>query len=214
MYKETWACDPSSLRHRIGEGPFRVRGVLYMGNFEYATKRTPGGLPAVYAAMAHPEVEAFLDNTIFLATSSYDLVPAIHFLRALAKVEGTPFDKFVRGRARHAGENNVMGLYRAQMRSSSAADMALRLPRIFERYFENCRAEMTIATEGLAEGRFSGMAAPMLGFYLWCNEGFIEGALGAAGARDVRYVWSSPLPDGERDGTPQKALTVRITWTA
>lgn len=212
MSKETWACDLSPGRHRIGEGPFRVRGVMYMGYFEYATKRTPGGLQAVYAAMAHPEVEAFLENTIFLAASSYDIVPVVHFARALAKVEGTPFDKVVRGRARHAGEHNVMGLYRAQMRSSSVADMAVRLPRIFERYFDHCRAEMSLASDGLVEGRFAGMPAPMLGYYVWCNEGFIEGALSAAGARDVRYSWSAPLSDGEHDGTPQRAVTVRISW--
>ncbi|MDI3288915.1 hypothetical protein [Polyangium sp. 15x6] len=213
MYKETWACDPSPGRHRIGEGPFRVRGVMYIGNFEYANKRTPGGLSAAYAAIDHPEVVAFLGRTIFLAASSYDLVPAVHFVRALAKLEGTPLDRFVRARARHAGEHNVMGLYRAQMRSSSVGDMAARLPRIFERYFDHCRAEMSLAAEGLVEGRFAGMPAPMLGFYLWCNEGFIEGALSGVGARDVRYSWSAPMPDGERDGTPLKAVTVRITWT-
>lgn len=187
---------------------------MYMGYFEYANKRMPGGLPAAYAAIGDPEIEAFLENTIFLAASSYDLVPVVHFARALAKVEGTPFDKFVRGRARYAGENNVMGLYRTQMRSSSAGEMAVRLPRIFERYFDNCRAEMSLAAEGLVDGRFSGMPAPMLGFYLWCNEGFIEGALTAAGARGVKYSWSAPIPDGERDGIAQRAVTVRISWDA
>ncbi len=213
MKSDAWPFVPPTHRKRFGEGPFRVRGSVYAGYIDGINKAIPGGLTTVGAEIGDSKVTAFLRDTIFLAASSYDIEPLMHVMRILARFTHTPLDKFIRDGSRDAAERDVVGTYRAQLRSASAEEMATRLPRIFVRYFDPCRAESTDVRANSTEMRFSGLPASALGFYVWPNEGFVSGALEAAGARDVRFTWSSPIADGELEGAAMQSIACRVTWT-
>jgi hypothetical protein len=213
MKPDAWPFVPPVHRKKLGEGPFCARGTVFSGNVEYAQRRVPGGMPAVYAEIGIPAVEAYFRDTIFLATSFYDIEPLMHLLRAMARIEGLPLDKRIRENSHVAGGHAVSGMYRAQLRSTSTEEMAERLPRIFGRYFDRCQAETQSVTKGATEMRFRGLPASALGFYVWSSEGFVAGALESAGARDVRFTWTTASPGGEFESIPLQAITAQITWS-
>jgi hypothetical protein len=213
MKSDAWPFAPPEHRKKLGEGPFRVRGSVYTRYLERIQKLVPGGLPTICAEIGNKDVGVFLRDTIFLATSTYDIEPLMHIMRTLARLTQTPVDKFVREGSRNAAERDIVGTYRAQLRSASTEEMITRLPRIFGRYFDAVRADsLDIHGDG-TEMRFSGLPASALGLYVWTNEGFVSGALEAVGARDVRFAWTSPAPDGEIEGVTLQSLMCRITWT-
>jgi len=213
MKSDAWSFVPPIHRKKIGESPFRVRGSVYAGHLEALAKHVPGGLDAIAPEIGNEAAVAFLRDTIFLVASSYDIEPLMHIMRLLARLNRIPLDHFVRDGSRQAAERDVVGKYRAQLRSGSAEEMAARLPRIFVRYFDPCRAESLSVQANTSEMRFSGLPASALGFYIWPNEGFVAGALEAAGAKDVKFAWGNPLSDGDIEGVPVQTITCRITWT-
>lgn len=212
MKPDAWSFVPPAHRNKFGEGPFRVRGTVYSGNVEYVEKRLPGGLSAVFTQIGIPDVERFFRDTIFLAASLYDIEPLMHFARAVARIEGIPIEKYIRRSSHFAALQDVAGKYRAQLRSATSEDMAARLPPIFGRYFEPCRAEVLSVEKDHSELRYSGLPASAIGLHIWACEGFVAGALEATGARDIRFAWTTPLPDGDVEGVPVQAVRCRITW--
>lgn len=212
MKSDAWPFVPPAHRQKIGESPFRIRGSAYAGYIHRIEREVPGGLPTILAKLDNKDVVEFLRDTIFLASSTYDIEPLMHLGRTLSQMTGTPLDKLVRDGSRRAAEADVVGTYKAQMRSASTEEMATRLPRMFERYFDPCRAETTQIQPSSVEMRFSGLPASAIGFYIWPNEGFITGALEAVGARDVRFTWATPISDGEIDGVPLQSITCRASW--
>lgn len=212
MLEKGWSFEPFSGPFAPGSGPFRVRGTVYSGALELVTKRVPGGLPAVCGAIALPEVTSILQDGLFLASALYDIVPLLHLVRAVSRLGGTPVERLVRSGARNAAERDVQSLYRAQMKSASAEEMASRLPRIFNRYFEPSRAEGAAVAPGTMDTRFEQLPAPYVGYFVWSNEGFIQGALGAIGAKDVRCAFTGPTAAGELSGIPLVRVDCRVTW--
>jgi hypothetical protein len=213
MLEKGWSFEPFSGPFPPGSGPFRVRGTVYSGALERVAKRIPGGLAAICEAIALPEVTAVLQDGLFLASALYDIVPLIHLLGAVSRSGGPSVEQLVRSGARAAAERDVQSLYRAQMKSASAEEMAARLPRIFNRYFEPSRAEGAVVAPGAMETRFERLPAPYVGYYLWSNEGFIEGALGAIGAKEVRCAFGSAAADGDMSGIPMVRVSCRVTWS-
>lgn len=204
---------PPKHRKQLGESPFRIRGSVYAGYVEAITKNVPGGMPTICAQIGHKASGDFLRDTIFLATSTYDIEPLMYLIPIIAGFNRTPIDKFIRDRSRAAADRDIVSTYRAQLRSASPEEMATRLPRIFTRYFEPCRADSMSVDAISSEMRFSGLPAFALNFYIWPNEGFVTGALESVGAKDVRFAWSTPLPDGELEGAALQSISCRLTWT-
>lgn len=208
-----WPFTPPAHGKKLGEGPFHVRGSVYAGHVEIVPNHIPGGWSTVSGLLGNPDVEHFLRDTIFLASSSYDIEPLMHLMRVLAGLMKMPLDKFIRDGARGAAERDVVGKYRAQLRSASTDEMAARLPRIFTRYFEPCRAESVSVQPTSTEVRYEGLPASALGFYLWSSEGFILGALESAGAKDVRFSGPAQVVERDFNGIPVQSLTIRVSWT-
>ena len=65
---------------------------------------------------------------------------------------------------------------------------------------------------GLDPLRFGGLPEPMLGWYVWSNEGFIGESLALAGARSPTFEVRELAPDGERDGIPLRSVVTRVKW--
>lgn len=213
MKSDAWPFVPPTHHKKLGESPFRVRGSVYTGYLSYIHTQFPGGLTAVCAQIDNKNVEVFLRDTIFLAASSYDIEPLMYVMRVLTQWTKMPLDKLVREGAHRAAEADVVGKYRAQLRSTSVEEMVHRLPRIFVRYFDPCQSELMRVENTGAEMRISGLPASALGFYVWPNEGFISGALESVGARDIRFSWSTPVFEGELEGVPIQHMLCRMIWT-
>ena len=205
------AAPLSPDRFPPGEGPFRARGVLVGGIVTYCKHRTPGGLDAVLAGM-DAVMRPYFEGAIFLASSLYDLSPLVAFVNAAAVLHGqTPAD-FVRARAQVSAKQAVEHLYQRQLAASDAKEMATRLPRIFERFFDPCHAEGVAAEQGRMAVRFTGLPRAMAGFYAWSCEGFVPEALRLAGASNVRHEWDPPVDSGEASGVPLVDLQFRLEW--
>lgn len=198
-------------RFRPGEGPFRARGVLVGGIVQYCKHRTPGGLDAVLAEM-DPPMRPFFDGAIFLASSVYDLSPLVALVDAAAQLHGRTPAEFLRARATVSAREAVERLYQHQLSSRSAQEMAARLPKIFERFFDPCRAEGIEAGPNRMQVRFVGVPRPMAGFYAWSCEGFVPEALRLAGAQQVRHEWATPTDSGETQGIALVDLQFQLEW--
>ena len=199
--------------HRFppGDGPFGARGVLVSGIVDYARRRVAGGIDAVLADLP-PQTRAFFEGSLFLASAIYDLSPVIEFSRAAAQLQGTDLASFARARAKTSAKVSVESLYKRQLAANDPTEMAARLPRIFGRFFEPCRAEGVVAEPGRMQVCFCELPRPMLGFYAWSCEGFVPEALRLVGATNVQYRWDEPGAAGDHDGIPLANLPFTVTW--
>ncbi len=205
-------CDP--LCFPPGEGPFRGRGLIFKGYFRYIEARYPGGMLGLRGDLGDHEKAAFLGR-IFLAMSFYDLGPLLHAVHLVARVERTPLAKFIRARAEASARVDVPGVYAPLLKSGSIEEMARSLPRVFSRYFEGVKSELIRFTEGprrVLEVRFSDLPEPILGWYIWSNQGFIGECLALAGARPSVIEVCSVDDDGERDGIDLRTVVMRARW--
>ena len=188
--------------------------MIFKGYLKYFEARYPGGLAALHRDLGDGEQAAFLGR-IFLAMSYYDLGPLISALRLAARAEKVPLASFIRDRAAASAKVDVAGVYAPLLKSGSVEAMARSLPRVFSRYFEGVRCEVVerpTATPGELELRFSGLPEPMLGWYMWSNEGFICESLVLAGARSPTLEVREERADGELDGIPLRSLIARVRW--
>jgi len=188
--------------------------MIFKGYLSYLSARYPGGLAALHHDLGDPEQAAFLGR-IFLAMSYYDLGPLICAVRLAAKVEKVPLACFIRDRSAASAKVDVPGVYAPLLKSGSVEAMARSLPRVFSRYFEGVKSEVverTTAAPGVHEFRFRGLPEPMLGWYVWSNEGFIGESLVLAGARSPTFELCEPVPDGDRDGIPLRSIVTRVKW--
>lgn len=188
--------------------------MIFKGYLSYLSARYPGGLAALHRDLGDPEAAAFLGR-IFLAMSYYDLGPLLRAVQIAAKAEKVPLASFIRDRAAASAKIDVPGVYAPLLKSGSVEAMARSLPRVFSRYFEGVTGEVlegTTAQPRALEFRFGGLPEPMLGWYVWSNEGFIGESLALAGARSPTFEVRELAPDGERDGIPLRSLVTRVKW--
>lgn len=198
-------------RFPAGSGPFGVRGMVVSGVVGYAEQTIDGGAAAVRAQL-DPDVSGYLERSIFLASGLYDLSPVGAFCRAAAKLEGRTAAEFIRARSRRSAEETIRGVYRTQLKAKTTRDMAARLPRIFQRFFDPCRAEGAATSDTSMRVEFRALPEPLGGFYAWSTEGYVGASLEHAGARDVKMSWETPVAAGETDGIRLVNLALNASW--
>lgn len=203
-------CEP--LRFPAGEGPFRARGLIFRGFVDYVEGRVPGGMAAIRARVSAPGFAAFFDR-IFLASAHYDLSPLVQLVHEAARAEGTAIDRFVRERSRKSAEIDGRGVYRAVLPTTGTREMAPRLPRMFERYFEGTTAALREVNDGSLSVEFSGLPAPMLGMYAWSTEGFVGRSLELAGAVAPRFAWRPAETRGRARGVAIVTIGLDVSWS-
>ncbi len=188
--------------------------MIFKGYIQYLESRYPGGMEALHRDLGDPERSAFFGR-IFLAMSYYDLGPLIAAVQLAAKAEKVPLASFIRARAAASAKVDVPGVYAPLLKSGSVEAMARSLPRVFSRYFEGVRSEIverSTAPAQTLELRFSGLPEPMLGWYVWSNEGFIGESLALAGARSPTFELCELVADGDQDGVPLRSVVTRVRW--
>jgi hypothetical protein len=194
-----------------GEGPFRVRGIVYAAVLRYVERRLPGGNMALREALHDDAIARFLDQ-IFVAATAYDISPLVRVCVVAADLERVPAAIFTRDRARESAKLDVPGIYRVLLKLTSPEAMAERLPRAFNRYFEPCRADATLVRRGGLESRLRDIPECMAGWYAAATDGFVSRALEMAGAKQPRFRWEREEAAGELEGMATVTLPFRVRW--
>jgi hypothetical protein len=199
--------DPRSFR--LGEGPFRARGVAYVGVLEYVDTKLAGGR----AGLA-PRLGAFAPyfDQLFVATGDYDLSPLVRLFVVLAGLARRDPVAFVEERSRRSGPRMTQGLWKPVLKTSSPEAMAERLPFAFNRYFGPTHARGVDVGPGRFVCEISGVPAPMNGVHVASTMGFVASSLEVAGASDARVDFTGPASDGELAGVPTERWRFVATW--
>lgn len=196
----------------VGRGPFRARGLAYAAALDYVDKRLPGGRAGFLAELGAGDPYASFYDQIFVVTGDYDVSPLLRLYVACARRKGVLVGRFIQERSRWSANANAKGMWKPMMKSSSAEEMASRLPLTFNRYFPPCTAEATAVQPGRFACVLSGLPASMTGLYTSSTTGFVGAALELAGAMGLRFEWAAPEDDGDREGIPVERARFAVTW--
>ena len=80
---------------KVGEAPFRVKGIAYTFHMEYVETEIRDGVRAQAKHLATPALRKFFEQPFF-ATSWYDVYPLVQAGHACGKAIGVGFEEFVR----------------------------------------------------------------------------------------------------------------------
>jgi hypothetical protein len=208
-----WRYEPlDPARFAVGDGPFRARGHAYVQALRYVDAKVPGGRAAFRAKLGHADPFAPYYDEIFLVTADYDVSPLLHLYIVVADLEGTHVDRFIEARARWSGAADTRGMWKLALRGPSPERVAERMRFAFNRYFPPCEGHSVAVEPGRFEGRLARVPAQMSGLYKDATLGFFAGALGEAGARDVRPFAEHPTPCGLHAGVPIVEVRFAVAW--
>ena len=195
-----------------GKGPFGVRGIVVSGVVGYTEHKVEGGAAAVRALLPE-DTASYLDRSMFLASTLYDLSPLGEYCCAAAKLLGSSPSDFIRERSRRSAIESIEGVYRTQLAAGDPKAMAGKLPRIFKRFFDPCEAEATRVGPDEMAVQFRDLPEPLAAFYAWSTEGFVGGALEVAGAKSVGHAWGTPQSAGMSAGVRLINLELVTSWS-
>lgn len=194
-----------------GASPFRCKGVLYLGSFEYFDRYLSGGRRAVLDSLEDPELARFYGQP-FLAGSWYDTFPAIPMQHASARLARQPVSDFVKRLARWQAERDVHGVYRVLLQLAAADMIVERVPLLATRYFDFVKIEQQKLGPRDYDAVITGVPAALATLYMSVTEPFLSVAMETAGARNVRFLWAAPEPHGKRGGVEIVRLRRRLGW--
>jgi hypothetical protein len=195
-----------------GTSPFRVKGVLYLGAFEYLDRHLPGGHAAVLRGVDDEAVARFFAQP-FIASGWYDALPGVPLQHVAARTAGAPLVDFVKRLARWQAERDTRGVYRFLLGLASAEMIVDRVPLLASRYFDFVKVEQERLGPREYAAVVTGVPAQLATLYTCITEPFLSVAMETAGARDVRFRWEVPTPDGVRAGAPLVRLRRHLRWT-
>lgn len=212
-HAEPWRVEPlPPSQFKVGEGPFRVRGLAYLNALDYADKRLPGGRAALLAELEGDPYAPYLEQ-IFIVSADYDVSPLARLFVACAKLEGQPPLQFIQRRSEASARIDLHGMWKPLFKTSSPEAMAERLHMAFNRYYQPCEARNV----GLEPGRFVAelgkLPQPMAGVYVSSTRGFVHAALELAHARGVEVFFEPAVPDGKLEGVPLLRTRFAVTWS-
>ncbi len=205
------------MRHELygpfvpGEGPFRVKGVVYQGLVASFDARVPGGSVGVFSSLDDPDTKRFFE-TRFLAGSTYDFLPLLEASMAAARIAGQSWREFVRGGARLQAERDMKGVYRMFLKLASPSLVVERLPRILMQYFAFGRVSGELAKPGRYEARIEGIPKPVSPWLGAAAEGFMPFVMATAGAKDLRFVIHPSSSSGDVRGMELVTTRFAIIW--
>jgi hypothetical protein len=176
---------------------------------QWIDENFPGGREAFFAALS-PPMAAFFRQT-FLAIANVDFLPLVAAGYVCARVLNTSLDAFVEMRARHQALLDVGGVYRLLLKVSSARMVAARLPKIMSKYFDF--GDVLLVREQALQVDFTVERLPQLvvPWFVACYRGYIEVALGVAGAK-LPVLETRVEAQPEHRGFPTARLIARVTW--
>jgi hypothetical protein len=203
----------SQTPSRLGESPFKVKGLVYVGAKEFYQQRVPGGVAAVAQEISDSQLRSYFQQTFFVV-GKYDVLPLIPISEAAAKRAGISHQQLVTENSRWLAEQHIHGVYRALLKLATPQMVAIRLPRASLQYFTFGSAEGRLLGDNSLEAKQQGMPLALVSWMIWAVEGFSSVALTKAGAKNVQIsMLNDPVRDGEVEGIETFSISWKISWT-
>jgi hypothetical protein len=197
--------------------PFRTKGLVFRGAFDFYDGLVPGGAVAVIAHAVTwnpslPGLGRFLSQS-FVAGGWYDVLPIVPLSRAAARLGGLTHRRIIRDNAAWMARRDLHGVYKVVLQLASVEMVAMRLPRLSLRYFDFGSSTGAMVGPKQMTSQRIGIPAPLGEWFMHCTEGFVPVALALAGANDVLVKCTSAPGDVRRAGHELVDITVRLSWS-
>ena len=189
---------------------FRAKGRGFTATLKYADKRVTGGLEATRASLT-PSDRAYVGQ-LFIESGWYDALVLERLMRAVAAMKGEPLRDFAREQAVVTARLDTSGIYRHSFRAASAEELARRLPRGFNRYFEPMQAVLDGIDGACATYSLRRVPDALRELAEGVTEGFCTGAMEAAGIARPLFSWNAPVADDPVGSTATLRLSFRMLW--
>jgi hypothetical protein len=202
-----------ALPYPIGESPFRVKGVLYLGTASYFATKVKGGMEALLHQIEDERLRAFISQR-FLAASFYDVLPVHPLIHAEARACNLPLAAYLRQRSEYQAEQDMAGVYRVLLKLASPEAVMARFPRLATQWLNFAKAEMTDKSEGGLRGfTLSGMPAILASWYMNGLAVYAQTAVKLAGAKNCQVTMLAPEPEGQAHGVDVVRVRFQVQWT-
>jgi hypothetical protein len=201
--------DHQGLPFAAGTSPFHVKGVAYQGHVAWADNVVPGGARAVAEGFRDPSLRAFFAQH-FLAASWYDVFPMVAVWHRCAELLQQPPNDFLRMRTRHQAMRDIPGVYQFILKLASAEAVALRVPRVVQRYFDFGTTEAGVVGRGLVQAVVRSVPTLLVPWLRIVGETYLQVALELAGVTFAQFRRLPVTAGGEDHGVPLSHLGFEI----
>jgi hypothetical protein len=202
---------PLGAEFELGQSPFRVKGVLYLGTQTFFAEHVGGGLDALAAEIEDPALRTFITQK-FLPSSLYDVTPVPALIAYEARALRMSLDDYLLHRTRHQAKKDLGGVYAWLLRLASPRLVARSLPKIMVQMFDFAQAEVLRDDPTETVARLSNVPAVLAP---WLEVGvtvYAETALKLAGAT-IEARDPEIRPTGSRAGLQLVELVVTLGWS-
>ena len=189
--------------------PFEVKGRALVATMRML-ERAPGGPDTVLRSLSADDRKYF--GELFLEAGWYALDPYVRIMAAIARLRGLSIREWMRVQADRTAPADVEGIYRMSLQSASLREMAKRLPRAFNRYFQPAKAVLTKLGDDFADFELRTIPTKHAEFFRGINEGFVVGALRYAGAEKPNVLYQEPVRGEPHDGEAIITLPFRARF--
>ncbi len=197
--------DTEALPIDPGMGPFRIKGVAYLGHLDYVRRFAAGGIEGMHQNFRDKRQSEFFRQK-FLHASFYDIFPLVASGFACARQCRLSFSQFLSMRSRFQAEQDIQGVHSVLLKLVSPTMVVMRLPSLQSQYLDfsgGGEAHMAEPKHAVLQRRQ--LPEILARWFAIVNEMYVEVALGAAGA-DGLVVRAKTL---ERDSPSHGYPTVR-----
>lgn len=202
---------PLELPFPVGTSPFRQKGHVYRGNFDFIKHVVPGGLAAVRATLPTPALIKFFEQR-FTVSEWYDSLPNIYLQEAVARARGLSFAEQARQNGVHHARERIKGFFNLLLKVASTESVAVWAPRIPTMYYSFAQFRTQIIGDRHVALIASGIPMMLARWIGAVFEGTVIEMISSAGGHDVRVSFPHAEPEGTIQGQPLWRLEGEVTW--
>jgi hypothetical protein len=202
---------PAHPTHPFGKSPFRMRGVAYVEALDWYEQRVPGGMSAVLARAADPDLARFFAQR-FEWSGWYDMVPGLYLAQWAGRVRGVPYLGILRENAEYHGDRAVRGFSGIVLRMLATETVAAWLPRVSSWFHDFGVVEARVTGPRTVRGHRTGLPRSFVQGWSALATSFTERVLRDVGAADARMHVLSPESDGTLEGYDLFRVPFELTW--
>ena len=203
---------PTTLPFPVGTSPFRQKGMVYRGNFEFLAAKVPGGTEAAFRALPDEKLRAFFRQP-FDVSGWYDALPGV-VQQAAAQLRGVTLTEQGRQTGEYHARSRMTGIYRALLQVLSTENVAIWAPRISSVYYSFGKLNSrVIGARNVALVRH-GIPRMLVRWMTAIMTGMGTETLKIVGARDVKVNLGGVHPDGSLSGYSLHRIEGDICWNS
>ena len=188
---------------------FQVKGRALVATMRML-ERAPGGPATILKTLSAEDRKFF--GELFLQSGWYALDPYVRIMSSIASMRGMALREWMRVQADRTAAGDVEGIYRMSLGSATPREMAERLPRAFNRYFQPCNATVLQVADTHADFELRAIPTRHVEFFRGINEGFVVGALRYAGAEKPSVRYEEPIASDPHEGEATVKLPFRASF--